>query len=153
MLAGFTAWVLISIGSELAGGALAFALTWTASGNGPQVASVVLTLSVAPAVLFGLDGGAVADRYGAQHTMIARTCALLAISATLAVVTAAAGPSTSILAVTALLIGSVAAFYRPAVGVFPRLFVDDEQLGTALAAIAGALIARDADLRRERPRS
>ncbi|MDP3950632.1 MAG: MFS transporter, partial [Microbacterium sp.] len=61
---GFNAWVAATVGSELGSGILAFALTWTASGLGPHVASAVLTLTVAPSVALALLGGAVADRFG-----------------------------------------------------------------------------------------
>lgn len=138
MPAGFTAWVIVSVGSELAAGILAFALTWTASGHGPQVASAVLTLAIAPAVLLGLLGGAVADRYGARRIMITGTAALIMISVGLAVAVGAAGPLPGVLLTTAALIGVVSAFYRPAVGVFPRLFAADDQLGTAMARVGVA---------------
>ncbi|MGB4136253.1 MAG: MFS transporter, partial [Microbacterium sp.] len=43
------------------------------------------------------------------------------------------GAPAALLLVAATLIGTVSAFHRPAVGVFPRLFVDDDSLGAAMA--------------------
>ncbi|WP_406250584.1 MFS transporter [Microbacterium sp. M] len=131
---GFNAWVATSVGSELGSGVLAFGLTWIASGHGPQVASWVLTLTVAPSVALGLLGGAVADRFGASRVMIFGTSALMIVSGGLAAAVAAWGTPPVLLMVTAALIGTVAAFHRPAVGVFPRLFVADSSvLGAAMA--------------------
>lgn len=131
---GFNAWVATSVGSELGSGILAFALTWVASGHGAQAASWVLTLTVAPSVALGLLGGAVADRFGARRIMIVGTLALMVVSGGLAAVIGAWGTPPVTLMVTAALIGTVAAFHRPAVGVFPRLFVADSTvLGAAMA--------------------
>lgn len=135
---GFNAWVAATVGSELGSGVLAFALTWVASGHGPHVAAAVLTLTIAPSVLLGMLGGAVADRFGPRRVMIICTLALmlLSVSLTIAVVLWATPPA--LLMVTAALIGTVAAFHRPAAGVFPRLFVADSTLGAAMARVGMA---------------
>lgn len=78
---GFNAWVVTSVGFELGSGVLSFALTWVASGYGPNIAAGVLTLTVAPSVILGLLGGAVADRFGPRRVMIAGTLALMIVSA------------------------------------------------------------------------
>jgi MFS family permease len=131
---GFNAWVATSVGAELGSGVLAFALTWVASGYGPQTASWVLTLTVAPSVAFGLIGGAVADRFGPRRIMIFGTLALMIVSGGLAAAVALWGTPPVLLMIAAALIGTVAAFHRPAVGVFPRLFVADSSvLGAAMA--------------------
>lgn len=131
---GFNAWVATSVGSELGSGVLAFALTWVASGHGPQVASWVLTLTVAPSVALGLLGGAVADRFGARRVMVFGTIALMIVSGSLAAAVAMWGTPPVLLMITATLIGTVASFHRPAAGVFPRLFVaDGSVLGAAMA--------------------
>jgi MFS family permease len=134
---GFNAWVATSVGSELGSGVLAFALTWVASGYGPHVASWVLTLTVAPSVLFGLLGGAVADRFGSRRVMIFGTVALMIVSGSLAAAVTLWGTPPALLTITAALIGTIAAFHRPAVGVFPRLFVADSGLLGAAMARAG----------------
>ncbi|MEJ1088082.1 MFS transporter [Microbacterium sp. Mu-80] len=135
---GFTAWVAATVGADLGSGVLAFALTWVASGHGPNAAAAVLTLTVAPTALFGLLGGAVADRYGVRRVMIACTLALMLISTGLALVVTV-WPGTPItLLVAAAAIGTVAAFHRPAIGVFPRLFVAGAGLGTAMARVGVA---------------
>lgn len=138
MSRGFNAWVAATVGSELGSGVLAFALTWTASGIGPQVASAVLTLTVAPSVALGLLGGAVADRFGPRRVMIAGTLAMILISVGIGVVVIIWTPSAVLLLIAATLIGTVAAFQRPAAGVFPRLFVADADLGTAMARVGMA---------------
>lgn len=135
---GFNAWVAATVGSDLGSGVLAFALTWVATGYGPGTASIVLTLTVAPTVLLGLLGGAVADRYGPRRVMITCTIALMLVSATLALVVSAQGSTEITLLVAAALIGSIAAFHRPAIGVFPRLFVTGNALGTAMARVGMA---------------
>jgi len=135
---GFNAWVAATVGSDLGSGVLAFALTWVATGYGPGTASIVLTLTVAPTVLLGLLGGAVADRYGPRRVMITCTIALMLVSATLALIVSAQGPTEITLLVAAALIGSIAAFHRPAIGVFPRLFVTGNALGTAMARVGMA---------------
>lgn len=135
---GFNAWVAATVGAELGAGILAFALTWTASGHGPHVASAVLTLTVAPSVLLGLLGGAVADRFGPRHVMIICTLAMTLVSAGLGVALLVRAPSSALLLLAAVFIGTVAAFQRPASSVFPRLFVSDADLGTAMARVGMA---------------
>jgi MFS family permease len=135
---GFNAWVGASVGSELGSGVLAFALTWVASGYGPHVAAAVLTASIAPSVLLGLLGGAVADRFGPRRVMAICTTALLLISGGLAAAVALWSTPPVLLLLTAALIGTVSAFHRPAAGVFPRLFVADKTLGAAMARVGMA---------------
>ncbi|MCB8044150.1 MFS transporter [Microbacterium oxydans] len=110
-----------SVGSELGSGVLAFALTWVASGHGPQVASWVLTLTVAPSVALGLLGGAVADRFGARRVMVFGTIALMIVSGSLAAAVAMWGTPPVLLMITATLIGTVASFHRPAAECSPSL--------------------------------
>lgn len=138
---GFHAWVVTTFAAELGAGVLAFALTWTASGHGPQAASAVLTLTIAPTVLLGLLGGAVADRFGPHRVMLAGTGAMMLLSAGLAVAVVVWTPLPAVLLAAAVLTGTVSAFFRPAAGVFPRLFVSDDALGAALSrvGIAGQL--------------
>jgi MFS family permease len=135
---GFNAWVAATVGSELGSGVLAFALTWVASGYGPNVAAAVLTLTVAPSVLLGLLGGAVADRFGPRRIMILCTIALTVLSASLAIAVMVWATPPALLMITAALIGTVSAFHRPAVGVFPCLFVADNTLGAAMARVGMA---------------
>ncbi|TNM56744.1 MFS transporter [Brevibacterium sediminis] len=138
---GFNAWVLTSVVTELGTGILAFALTWVASGHGPHLAAWVFTLTVLPAVLLGLLGGAVADRFGPRRVMLACTLAFVLIGSGIALAVAVWSAAPPVLLAAAVLIGSAAAFYRPAVGVFPRLFVPERSLGTAMArsGMAGQL--------------
>lgn len=135
---GFNAWVGATVGSELGSGVLAFALTWVASGYGPHVAAGVLTASIAPSVLLGLLGGAVADTFGPRRVMIMCTAALFLVSGGLASAVALWSTPPALLVLTAVLIGTVSAFHRPAAGVFPRLFVADKTLGAAMARVGMA---------------
>ncbi|WP_353114561.1 MFS transporter [Microbacterium sp.] len=132
---GFGAWVGATFGMELGSGFLAFALTWTASAHGPGVASSVLVLTVAPAVALGLLGGVLADRFGPRRVMIATTAATVALSTALAAATVALGVPVPLLLAAATLIGVVSAFFRPASGVFPRLFATDDALGAAMSRV------------------
>ncbi|WP_309127501.1 MFS transporter [Microbacterium sp.] len=135
---GFNAWVVATVGADLGSGVLAFSLAWVASGHGPALVSAVLTLTVAPSVLFGLLGGAVADRFGPRRVMIVCTCAFMSISAVLALTVTVRPMSPVALVVAAAAIGTVSAFHRPAVGVFPRMFVVDAELGAAMARVGMA---------------
>ncbi|UVI36029.1 MFS transporter [Brevibacterium spongiae] len=130
---GFTTWVFTSVVTELGTGVLGFALTWVASGHGPHLAAWVFTLTVLPSVLLGLLGGAVADRFGPRRVMLACTLAFMVIGSGLALAVTAWSTPPPVLLTAAVLIGAVAAFYRPAVGVFPRLFVSEGSLGRAMA--------------------
>ncbi|GAA5153344.1 hypothetical protein GCM10025768_22870 [Microbacterium pseudoresistens] len=138
MPGAFNAWVIATVGSDLGAGILAFALAWIASGYGPAAASVVLTATVAPSVVFGLIGGAAADRFGPRRVMVVCTTGLMMVSAILAVVVTFGGITPTVLMVAAATIGTISAFHRPAVGVFPRLFVSDRALGTAMARVGMA---------------
>lgn len=112
---------------------LAFALTWTASGYGPGAAAAVATATVLPPVLLGLVGGAVADRFGPRRVLIAGEFAMVLICSWLAVTAILWGAVPWLLVAVATLTGTVSAFARPAAGTFPRLFVDDDRLGSAVA--------------------
>lgn len=135
---GFNAWVAATVGSELGSGVLAFALTWVASGHGPDVASAVLTVTVAPSVFLVLLGGAVTDRIGPRRVMISCTIVLMTTSVSLALAVTLWAMPPLLLLITAALIGTVSAFLRPAAGVFPRLFVADNTLGAAMARVGMA---------------
>ncbi|MDR2998308.1 MAG: MFS transporter [Microbacterium sp.] len=140
---GLSWWIAAMFGGELGAGILAFALTWTASGFGPHAASAVLLMTVAPAALLGLVGGAAADRHGPRALMIATTSAMATVSALFAIIVATRAAQPVLLFVFAALVGLVSAFFRPAAGVFPRLFVGDAELGTAMARVGvAAQIAR-----------
>lgn len=132
------AWLAASFGLELGLAVLAFAMTWTASAYGPDTASAVLTLTVAPAVVLGLLGGLLADRVGPRRTMIVSSLGLVAISVILAAVAWSSGTSPALLFVIAASMGTVSAFFRPASAVFARLFVADRELGTVMARVGMA---------------
>ncbi|MDP3953172.1 MFS transporter, partial [Microbacterium sp.] len=77
-------------------------------------------------------------RFGPRRVMIVGTLAMVLISAGLGVAVILWTPATALLMIAATLIGTVAAFQRPAAGVFPRLFVADTDLGTAMARVGMA---------------
>lgn len=132
---GFFGWVAATFGTELGAGAMTFALTWTATAHGPHLASAVLTLSIVPAVVLGLLGGAIADRFGPRHVLVGCTAAMALVSAGLMVSVMLLGTPPALLLFASVLVGTVAAFQRPAAGVFPRLFVAGDKLGAAMAQV------------------
>lgn len=134
-------WIAALFSSELGTAVLAFAITWTASGYGADTAAAVFTLTVTPPVLFGLLGGALADRFGPRKIMVASCAGMATTAATSAVIAATAGVVPALLLVTATSIGTAGAFFRPSSTVFARHFVADDELGTAMvrAGMAGQL--------------
>ncbi|WP_280462111.1 MFS transporter [Nocardia carnea] len=132
------AWIVATFGSELGTAVLAFAMTWTAAGYGPDTASLVLTLTVAPSVAFGLLGGMLADRFGVRVMMLVSLSGIIMISACMAISIDRSGPSPLLLLAAAALIGTASAFFRPPSGVFPRLFVGDSALGVVMARVGMA---------------
>jgi hypothetical protein len=70
--------------------------------------------------------------------MIMCTAALFLVSGGLASAVALWSTPPALLVLTAVLIGTVSAFHRPAAGVFPRLFVADKTLGAAMARVGMA---------------
>ncbi len=135
MRPGFRVWSVATATSSLGDSVSYFALGWAAAAHGPDVAGLVLTLGSIPLCFLILLGGAVADRLGVRRTMIGCDLAMVAVLTVFAV-HAVGGASVVGLCLLALLSGTAAALRRPAEGVFPRLFVDDDALPRAMAQVS-----------------
>jgi MFS family permease len=79
-----------------------------------------------------LLGGAVADRFGARRVMIIADAVMLTATVVLAIAGHRLGTPAWLLVGVAAVIGTVDAFYLPAVGSMPRRLVSKEQLSRAL---------------------
>lgn len=93
----------------------------------------MLIVESVPLVAFILVGGALADRFGARHVMIACDAFMALAMAGFAAAALIDVPVWT-LATVALLSGTAAALRRPAAGVFPRLFFRGDQLSKAMAS-------------------
>jgi hypothetical protein len=126
-LAGVT---LSLLGTQMLG----FAMTWTAAGQSGVLAGLVLTMINLPRTLLVLVGGAVGDRFGAWRTMLAGDAVMTATTVLLAALVWLVGEPAWLLLATALLIGTVDAFYLPSSGSMPRRLVADGGLARAMSA-------------------
>jgi MFS family permease len=126
-------WLAGSTLSVLGDIALFFALGWSATGIGPQVAALVLTGFTLPRAVLLLVGGVVGDRIGPRRLLLACSAIVGTCCFLLAVVVGIRGISAGLLLTTAVVVGTVDAFALPAAGVLPRLFVPDDQLPRAMA--------------------
>jgi MFS family permease len=131
--------------STLGGSVSFFALGWSATGIGGGTAGLVLTAGSVPLAALMLLGGVTADRWGIRRLMIACDVAMAVVMALAAGVLALREPlgldrhgsAGLVLALCAIsfLSGTSEAMRRPASGVFPRLFVEGEELPRVLATI------------------
>lgn len=130
------------------------ALSWAAVQNGsPAQAGVVTAVSAVPRALLMLGGGVVADRLGPRRVVIGsdtvRCVTVLAVAAVLF----ATDPGLWLLALLAVVFGTVDAVFMPAVGALPARITHADQLarvqgmrGLAIrfAAVVGARSADSA---------
>jgi hypothetical protein len=114
--------------------AMAFAMAWSAAGQGARFAALVPTAIVLPRVLLLLVGGAVADRYGAWPVLLASNAAMIAVTVALAGTAWSPLDLQLPLLVAALAIGTVDAFQLPSSGSMPRRLVPPEVLARAMSA-------------------
>ncbi|MFI5856989.1 MFS transporter [Streptomyces parvulus] len=124
------------------------ALSWAAVQNGtPAQAGVVTAVSAVPRALLMLGGGVVADRFGPRRVVIGsdavRCGTVLAVAAVLYVT----DPGLWLLALLAVVFGTVDAVFLPAVGALPARMTTKDQLarvqgmrglGIRFAAVVGA---------------
>ncbi|MFE2458990.1 MFS transporter [Streptomyces sp. NPDC059402] len=124
------------------------ALSWAAVQNGtPAQAGLVTAVSAVPRALLMLGGGVVADRLGPRRVVIGsdtvRCVTVLAVAAVLF----ATDPGLWLLALLAVVFGTVDAVFMPAVGALPARITHKDQLarvqgmrGLAIrfAAVVGA---------------
>ncbi|MFD4409984.1 MFS transporter [Streptomyces sp. NPDC058476] len=105
------------------------ALSWAAVQAGtPSQAGAVMAVSAVPRALLMLGGGVVADRFGPRKVVIGsdavRCAAVLAVAAVLF----AASPGLRLLALLAVVFGTVDAGFMPAVGALPARVTSRDQL-------------------------
>ncbi|TDT36421.1 putative MFS family arabinose efflux permease [Streptomyces sp. BK208] len=141
-------WVAAYTASMVGDTVFFLALSWAAVQNGtPAQAGLVTAVSAVPRALLMLGGGVVADRFGPRRVVIGsdavRCAAVLAVAAVLF----AADPGLWLLALLAVVFGTVDAVFMPAVGALPARITGTDQLarvqgmrGLALrfAAVVGA---------------
>lgn len=140
---GYWAWLSAAICSEFGSAVMMFAVAWTATGFGGTVAGLVTSLTMLFRTVLLLVGGSVGDRYGPRRVMIVCDGSMVVLTSLAAVWFAIRGPSIGALLVIGCLLGVVSAFYLPASGVFPRLFVEDTHLAQVMATTSSGLqIAR-----------
>ncbi|WP_232511080.1 MFS transporter [Micromonospora sediminimaris] len=114
--------------------AMAFAMAWSAAGQGARFAALVPTAIVLPRVLLLLVGGAVADRFGVWLVLLASNAAMVVVTVALAAVTWSPLDLRLPLLLAALAIGTVDAFQLPSSGSMPRRLVPPEALARAMSA-------------------
>ncbi|MDG9691791.1 MFS transporter [Streptomyces mutabilis] len=141
-------WVAAYTASMLGDTVFYLALSWAAVQNGsPAEAGIVTAVSAVPRVLLMLGGGVVADRFGPRRVVIGsdavRCLTVLAVAAVLF----ATDPGLWLLALLAVVFGTVDAVFMPAVGALPARITGKDQLarvqgmrGLAIrfAAVVGA---------------
>ncbi|MFH8446223.1 MFS transporter [Streptomyces sp. NPDC018026] len=141
-------WVAAYTASAVGDMVFFLALSWAAVQNGsPAQAGVVTAVSAVPRALLMLGGGVVADRLGPRRVVIGsdavRCAAVLAVAAVLF----ATDPGLWLLALLAVVFGTVDAVFMPAVGALPARITAKDQLarvqgmrGLAMrfAAVVGA---------------
>ena len=142
---GFRRWVVAETCSTLGGSVSFFALGWAATGISGGTAGLVLTAGSVPLAGLMLIGGVTADRWGIRRLMVACDVGMAVVMALAACVLALRSPlgldgSGHLGLVVALcaisfLSGTSEAMRRPASGVFPRLFVEPDDLPQVLATI------------------
>ncbi|MFJ5041323.1 MFS transporter [Streptomyces parvulus] len=124
------------------------ALSWAAVRNGTAAqAGIVTAVSAVPRALLMLGGGVVADRFGPRRVVIGsdavRCATVLAVAAVLFVT----DPGLWLLALLAVVFGTVDAVFLPAVGALPARITTRDQLarvqgmrglGIRFAAVVGA---------------
>ncbi|WP_265522785.1 MFS transporter [Oerskovia flava] len=129
----FWAWAGTASLSVLGVQVVGFAMGWAATGHGPLLAGLVLTASVVPRTLLLLVGGTMADRSGVWRILLAGNGAMLLASLVLALLALRWGAPPALLLATALVIGTIDAFYLPAAGALPRLLLRPDHLARGLA--------------------
>ncbi|NDL58039.1 MFS transporter [Phytoactinopolyspora mesophila] len=132
--AAYWLWLSGAACSMLGTQVMAFAMAWSATGQGGLFAGLVLTMVVLPRILFSLVGGAIADRVGAWPVLTGAAAVMLALMLCVAGVASQAGDAPALLLVAALAIGLVDAFHFPASASVPRLLVADGGLARAASA-------------------
>lgn len=105
------------------------ALSWAAVQAGtPSQAGLVMAVSAVPRALLMLGGGVVADRFGPRRVVIGSDAVRCAAVLTVAALLFAASPGLWLLALLAVVFGTVDAVFMPAVGALPARVTGRDQL-------------------------
>ncbi|MDQ0388315.1 hypothetical protein J2S54_005135 [Streptomyces sp. DSM 42143] len=141
-------WVAAYTASMLGDTVFYLALSWAAVQHGsPAEAGIVTAVSAVPRALLMLGGGVVADRLGPRRVVIGSDAVRCVTVLAVAAVLFATDPGLWLLALLAVVFGTVDAVFMPAVGALPARITGKDQLarvqgmrGLAIrfAAVVGA---------------
>jgi hypothetical protein len=131
--ASFAVWLTGNSLSMLGDVVMYFALGWAASAHGGRWAGLVLTGILVPRVVLTLFGGVLGDRLGARLVMLVSDGIMIVVAGGFALCALAFGTPLWLLLVTAILIGTVDAFYLPSSGSMPRRLLEPAQLPRGVA--------------------
>ncbi|MFE2048892.1 MFS transporter [Streptomyces sp. NPDC059459] len=141
-------WVAAYTASMLGDTVFFLALSWAAVQNGsPAQAGIVTAVSAVPRALLMLGGGVVADRFGPRRVVIGSDAVRCVTVLAVAAVLFTADPGLWLLALLAVVFGTVDAVFMPAVGALPARITGKDQLarvqgmrglGIRFAAVVGA---------------
>lgn len=136
---GYWWWLGAAIVSDLDSNVLAFAVVWTASGFGGTTAGLIASSTVVFRVVLLMFGGSIGDRAGPRAVMIGCDAVMLVVAAGYAVWFFASPPTVPMILSLGCVLVVVSAFYIPASGVFPRLFVQETLLPKVMATTSTGL--------------
>jgi MFS family permease len=136
-------WLLGAAVSLLGDYTMTFAIGWSATHYGGQIAGLVLLLMVAPRAILLLIGGAAGDRFGAPRVLLTSCVAMFLLTSALVPASLKYGEPVWLLMVTSLGLGLIEAFFLPSYRAMPRLLVPQEVVPRALASlqVLGVLFA------------
>ncbi|MER7052945.1 MFS transporter [Streptomyces sp. NPDC000351] len=122
-------WVAAYTASMVGDMVFYLALSWAAVRNGsPAEAGIVTAVSAVPRALLMLGGGVVADRLGPRKVVIGSDAVRCVTVLAVAAVLFATDPGLWLLALLAVVFGTVDALFLPAVGALPARITGKDQL-------------------------
>ncbi|MEW2261399.1 MFS transporter [Streptomyces sp. NPDC047853] len=122
-------WVAAYTASMVGDTVFFLALSWAAVQNGsPAQAGIVTAVSAVPRALLMLGGGVVADRFGPRKVVIGSDAVRCVTVLAVAAVLFATDPGLWLLALLAVVFGTVDAVFMPAVGALPARVTAPDQL-------------------------
>ncbi|MER6848973.1 MFS transporter [Streptomyces flaveolus] len=122
-------WIAAYTASMLGDTVFFLALSWAAVQNGtPAQAGLVTAVSAVPRALLMLGGGVIADRLGPRRVVIGSDAVRCVTVLAVAAVLFATDPGLWLLALLAVVFGTVDAVFMPAVGALPARITAEDQL-------------------------
>ncbi|MCG8971161.1 MULTISPECIES: MFS transporter [Streptomyces] len=122
-------WIAAYTASTLGDTVFFLALSWAAVQNGtPAQAGLVTAVSAVPRALLMLGGGVIADRLGPRRVVIGSDAVRCVTVLAVAAVLFATDPGLWLLALLAVVFGTVDAVFMPAVGALPARITAKDQL-------------------------